>query len=156
MTVLLRRSLPGSQKANGPGHLHCEATSQVLVSLRVGGVSGPGEAEMCWGQHQAWCWRGPRKGPENKGPRLGLCAQKLPTLSSLPPWGYRAGWGCAWGKGEGRVSEKPLRASEAQTMPGALVASSLNPMWVAPGTQLLRNIGSPTKFQVTRHSFLGT
>lgn len=41
-------------------------------------------------------------------------------------------------------------------MPGALVASSLNPMWVAPGTQLLGFIGSPTKGQVSRHFFLGT
>lgn len=54
------------------------------------------------------------------------------------------------------MSEKLSSLSEAPTMPGALVASSLNPMWVAPGTQLLGIIGSPTKGQVSRHFFLGT
>lgn len=53
------------------------------------------------------------------------------------------------------MREKPSRASEAQTIPGVLVASSPNPMWVAPGTQLLGNIGSNTKVQVFRHFFLG-
>lgn len=53
------------------------------------------------------------------------------------------------------MSKKLSSFSEAQTMPGALVASSLNPVWDAPGTHLLGIIGSPTKGQVSRHCFLG-